>query len=138
MKHIFIDTNIMLDYLANRMPFAKDAMRILDYSKKKKIHIYLSSLSYHQINYILRKQYSKQQTKSILNNIFKWTNCLSINSDIVKQSLDAEMNDFEDALQYYTAIKSGNIHCIVTRNKRDFTSSIIPVLSPKEYLTWLN
>lgn len=138
MKHIFIDTNIMLDYLANRMPFANEAMRILDYGKKKKIQLYLSSMSYHQLNYILRKQFSKHQTKFILNNIFKWTNCLPVNSAIIKQSLDADINDFEDAIQYFTALKSGNIHCIVTRNKEDFSSSQIPVLSPKECLSRLN
>jgi len=46
---------------------------------------------------------------------------------------DAKFKDFEDGIQYYSALES-QCQLIVTRNLKDFKNSKIPVLSPKEYI----
>lgn len=138
MKHVFIDTNVMVDYLANRSPFAKDAILLLTKGKQKKIKLYLSSLCYHQLNYILKNQLPKHVTLLILKDIYSWTDCLPVTGEIVKQALHSNFTDFEDAIQHYIAHNHHDMHCIVTRNKRDFTTSQLPVFSPKECLAWLN
>ncbi|RLD54644.1 MAG: PIN domain-containing protein, partial [Bacteroidetes bacterium] len=52
------------------------------------------------------------------------------NRDILKKALRSDFNDFEDAIQYYSAIQLGEIDIITTRNLKDFKKSEIPVLSP--------
>jgi predicted nucleic acid-binding protein len=138
MKHVFIDTNVMVDYLANRTPFAKDAILLLTLGKQKRIRLYISSLCYYQLSYILRNQRTKHETLLVLKDIYSWTDCLPVTSDIIKQSLHSNFTDFEDAIQHFIAHNHRSIHCIVTRNKRDFTTSQLPVLSPKECISWLN
>ena len=52
---------------------------------------------------------------------------------IIDLALASDFNDFEDAIQFYTALES-NLHVIITRNKKDFKNNLIPVFSAKEFL----
>ena len=137
MKSIFLDSNIIIDLLSDREPFSEEAARIFDLSSKGKSKLYVSALSYNNIYYILRRQFSHSETIKMLTALNDWTEMLDASKEIVNKSLQSEFNDFEDAIQYYTALSYENIDCIVTRNTKDYKKSILSVMTPTEVLSCL-
>ena len=132
MKSIFLDTNVLIDFFADRKPFSIDAARLFDYSLKKKITIYISAVSYTNIYYIIRQSLSHAETIKMLTEISEWTNVIDLTKDIINKSLTSDFKDFEDAIQYHCAKSINKIDLIVTRDTKDFKISSLPILSPKE------
>ena len=137
MKHIFLDTNVLIDFLADRKPFSMDAAKLFDYSFKRKVNIYVASVSYNNIYYILRQSCSHTETIKILTELQEWTEAVDVSKDIIRKALKSEFKDFEDAIQYFCAKAFNKIDCIVTRDTKDFKMSSLPTLTPKEALTMI-
>ena len=134
MKKILIDTNIVIDLLAKRENFYDEAAELFSLSDKKEIKLTISSLTFVNTNYILSKQKSAKEAREILRKFKVLVEILNLDDKIIELALsDEEFFDFEDGLQYYSAIENG-VEIILTRNKKDFKNSKIPVLTAKEYL----
>ena len=133
MEKVFVDTNIIIDFLAKREPFVQSATEIFSLADDQVIEIGISSLSYSNAFYILKKDYQKKDVIERLNKVYSITNTLNVNSKIIQLALNADFKDFEDAIQYYTATE-GKANLIVTRNIKDFIKSEIPVLTPEDYI----
>ncbi|TAE83067.1 MAG: PIN domain-containing protein [Bacteroidetes bacterium] len=134
MKHIFLDTNVLIDFLADRKPFSIEAARLFDYSFKKKVTIYVSSVSYNNIYYILRQSCKHAETIKILSELQEWTEIIDVSKYVIREALKSEFKDFEDAIQYNCAKSLSKIDCIVTRDTKDFKASSLPTFTPKEAL----
>ena len=132
MKHLFMDTNVIIDFLSNRKPFSLEAAKLFDYSFKKKITIYVAAVSYNNIYYILRQSSTHTATIKILSELQGWTETVDVSKEVIKNALKSEFKDFEDAIQYNCAKDLNKIDCIVTRDSKDFKKSELPVLTPKE------
>lgn len=137
MKHLFLDTNVLIDFLADRKPFSLEAAKLFNYSFKKKVTIYVAAVSYNNIYYILRQSCSHSETIKILSQLKEWTETIDVSKDVIKKALGSSFKDFEDAIQYNCAKTLNKIDCIVTRDTKDFKSSSIPTLTPKEALTMI-
>lgn len=138
MKRILIDTNIVIDLLAKREKFYNDAANLFSQADKKEIILSISSLTFANTNYILTKSKSAKIAREILRKFKVMVVLLELNDKITELALsDESFSDFEDGLQYYTAIEN-EIDIIITRNKKDFKNSKLPVLSAKEYLSIKN
>lgn len=135
MKHVFLDTNVLIDFFADRKPFSLEAAKLLNYSLKKKINIYISAVSYNNIYYILRQSCSHTETIKMLAELNEWTEIIDVSKEVIKKSIKSDFKDFEDAIQYNCAKSLTKIDCIVTRNQKDFKISSLPILSPKEALS---
>ena len=134
MKQLLIDTNIIIDLLAKREPFYEDAAKLFSLADKNMVRLSVSSLSFANTNYLLQKTYSSVVAREILRKFKILTIVLSLDDKIVDLSLnDRGFSDFEDAIQYYSAIENSQ-DIIITRNLRDFKSSKIPVLTAGEFL----
>jgi predicted nucleic acid-binding protein len=134
MKQLLIDTNIIIDLLAKREPFYEDAAKLFSLADKNMVRLSVSSLSFANTNYLLQKTYSSVVAKEILRKFKILTVVLSLDDKIIDLSLnDSGFGDFEDAIQYYSAIEN-NQDIIITRNLRDFKSSKIPVLTAGEFI----
>ncbi|MFN5418293.1 MAG: type II toxin-antitoxin system VapC family toxin [Flavobacteriia bacterium] len=136
MKHIFLDTNIVLDVLANRKPFSDSASELFEKAQREKVKLYISSLSYNKIYYILNKQISHKATIAILKDLEELIETLDVSSKEIKKSLYSEFSDFEDAIQYYSALSNKKIDVIITRNPKDFKKSELLVMTPEEALSF--
>lgn len=134
MKHLFFDTNVVIDLLANREPFSESSAKLLDLAEKGKISIYLSALSYSNIYYIVRKLCSHKEMLSILRDLESMTSTLDVTGQIISNALNASLKDFEDSIQFYAALSNKKIEAIVTRNPRDFKNNDISVFTPEEAL----
>jgi len=133
MRKIFLDTNIILDLLAYRMPFYTDAAELFSLADKKKLTLSISSLCLADIHYILSKQNSGMEVRKILRNFKVLVNVLSLDDKITDLALNSEFRDFEDAIQYYTAIENEQ-ELIITRNQADFKDSKLPIMTAGEFL----
>lgn len=138
MKHIFIDTNVVIDFLADRRPFSLDAARLFDLALEGKSKIYISAVSYNNIYYILRQSLTNNATIKLLEQLAEMTEIADVTGDIIRKSLKTDFKDYEDAIQYYCALGLGKIDFIVTRNTKDFKKSTISVLTPAEAVVSLN
>ena len=137
MKNIFLDTNVLIDFLADRKPFSIDAAKLFNYSLKKKVTIYVAAVSYNNIYYILRQNCSHVQTINILTQLKEWTETVDVSDIVTPNSLKSEFKDFEAAIQYYCSKSVNKIDCIVTRNTKDFKNSSLATMTPKEALVMI-
>ena len=132
MKKVFLDTNVVIDLLDNRKPYADDAVALFTLAYDKKIVLYVSALTYATASYLLRK-HGKEQTRLLLGNLRQLSKVTNAGEKEVDDALASTFEDYEDALQYYSAVGK-NVDAIITRNKKDFTNSRLPVMSPDEFL----
>jgi predicted nucleic acid-binding protein len=137
MINFFLDTNIVIDFLTDRKPFSYLAGKLFDYSEKGEVKLYLSAVSYSNIYYVVRKVSSHKETIKILSRLEEMTEIIDTTSSTIKNAIDSEFKDFEDALQYYSAKLNTNINGIVTRNGGDFKHSTISILTPEEAIRFV-
>ena len=137
MNNIFLDTNVVIDFLADRRPFSLLAAKIFNYSLQGKVKVFISAVSYNNIYYILRQSLTNRETIKLLDELCEMTEIADVTKAIIKKSLKTDFKDFEDAIQYNCALSINKIDFIVTRDTKDFKNSVLPVLTPEEALSSL-
>lgn len=133
MEKIFVDTDIALDLLSERSPHYTYAAQLFTLADKERLLIYVSSLSFSNLNYLLSRQYSHKEARRILNKFKVLVNVLSVDEKIIDLSLSSEFKDFEDAIQYYTAIEN-NISTLITRNLKDYKHANMAIMTAEDFL----
>ena len=134
MKKLFIDTNIVIDLLAKREPFYDEAAMLFTLADKQKIRLSVSALTLANTNYILLQSKKSEEAKLILRKLKLIVQVLSLDEKIVGLSLnDNDFKDYEDALQYFTALENG-VDAIITRNLKDFQKAKLPVMTASQFL----
>jgi len=133
MDRLLVDTNIVLDLLAERKEFVLEAQQLFTLSDRKEVKLYVSSLTFANTFYILSQKLKLSNTRKILRKFKVLVEVLPMDDKIIDLSLESDFKDFEDAIQYHTAIEN-EINIIITRNLKDFKTSKIPVLTAKDYI----
>jgi len=136
MERLFLDTNIVLDLLGEREPFYQSAAKIATLADKGEILIYVSSLTYSTVFYLLSRYESNEAVKEKIRKFKVIAKTSDLTDKIINKGLSSKFNDFEDSLQYYCAVNS-ECNIIITRNGKDFRESDLPILTPDEYLNRL-
>ncbi len=131
---IFLDTDVALDHLADRQPFAEYAHRLFALAETGKLTVCVSSLSFSNLYYILRKLKGHADAQALLGKLKLLVRVSSVAEAEIQSALSSSFKDFEDAIQHFAAKAEGGISAIVTRNKADYAASEISVLSPEEFL----
>lgn len=132
MKKIFIDTNIIIDLIADRRPFSKYAIALFKKAEEKKVHLYSSSHSIATTHYLLKKYMDEKALREVLYNLLDYLTVIAVDVAVLKKGLRSRHKDFEDAIQIICASSEDKIDMIVTRNTKDYKFSEIPVLTPDE------
>lgn len=134
MKKLFIDTNILVDLLSRREPFFEDAAILFSLADKKQADLSISSLTIANTSYILLKQMNPNKAKSILRKLRLLLKVLPLDDRIIDLALnDDTFTDFEDGIQYFTALENEQ-NLIITRNLKDFKHSKLPVMNAKQFI----
>lgn len=133
MDQVFVDCDIILDLLARREPFHHDAIRLFSAADRQELILAVSSLSFTTIHYLLSRQYSRSESRKKLIQFKTLVQVLPVNEKIIDLSLSSDFNDFEDGVQYFTAIEH-HFNVLLTRNLKDYKPSRIPVMTAGEYL----
>lgn len=133
MNKAFIDTDVILDFLIAREPFALDAARIFSLSENKEIFICTTGLVFSNAYDVLRKLGTHKKVIEKLTQLARLIEIIVLSKEAVMQALGPDFGDFEDALQYYSAL-AGGVKVIITRNTKDYKNSQLAVLTPDQYL----
>ena len=133
MEKVFVDSDIVLDLLSGRQPHYSYAAELFSLADGNLIKLYVSSLTFANVNYILSKQLSAGQARKMLLKFKTLVNVLAVNDKIIELSLASDFHDYEDAIQYNTAIENG-ITILLTRNLKDFKKAEIAILTAQQYL----
>jgi len=133
MKNLFLDTNIVLDLLAERLPFYTEAAKLFSLADKKKLKLSISSLCLADAHYILSRQNPEIEVRKVLRKFKVLVNVLPLDDKITDLALNSDFKDFEDAIQYFTAIENDQ-DLIINRNQHDFKESKIPVMTAGEFI----
>jgi len=134
MTELFIDADVIIDFLIDRKPHSREAAVIFTLIEQKKIKGYASSLTFSNLYYILRKIESHNKVKSKLESLSQIVGILKVGEQTIKDALASDFPDFEDSIQYFSALDSRKIDIIITRNIKDYKKSDLPVMTPGDYL----
>jgi hypothetical protein len=133
-KAIFLDTDILLDFLGDRKPFSKFALQLFVNAHQKKVRLHCSANSITTAYYILSKLTTKKQARNLVLALMNQADIIPVSDNILKNAFDSDFDDVEDAVQFFCALTVKNMQCIITRNIKDYKKSTLPVLSSEEFL----
>lgn len=132
-RTVFVDTDIILDLLTRREPFYQAAARLFSLVERGEVKACVSSLTFANLFYILRKELSAPKAIDVLKKLRQLVTVLAVDDKCVVLALDGGFSDFEDAIQYQTALSKG-IACLITRNIKDYRKPVITVCTAEEFL----
>jgi len=132
-KKVFVDTDIIYDLLAKRDPFYSAAAHLFTLADEGKIQIFISALSLANIHYLISKQQSESQAKQILRKFKVLVHVTSLTEKVIDLALNSEFEDFEDAIQYFSALQN-DIEILLTRNLKDYKKAQISVLTAQDFI----
>ncbi len=130
---VFVDTNVLLDVLAKREPFYGDSARIWSLAERGRIEAQVSVISFNNVYYVVRRAANRQAAETalrLMRNVFK---AVPLDAQVLSQAIDSGFSDFEDAIQFHSAVYAG-AGSLVTRDADHFPTEALPVLSPAEFL----
>lgn len=137
MKRIFLDTNVIIDFFADRVPFAEAAAILFEMGNRNLVELCVAAISYNNTYYIFRKVSSHEKAMELMKELDLRTVVQETSATILRSAINSTFHDFEDAIQFYSASEMGGVEMIVTRNVADFKESSIPVYNPAEAVNML-
>lgn len=136
-EKVFLDTNILIDIIGNRLPYSLSAGILLDLALKGKIEAYATALTFANALYILRKSLGTEEAMSYLRQLNKLVLVAPATQREVEKAFSSVNPDFEDAVQYFSA-QAVEADVIITRDKKHFRYSTIPVMDADQYLQFMS
>ena len=133
MDKVFVDTDVILDLLAQRKPFYDHAAMLFTLADSGEIEISISALTVPDLHYILSGSLPADEASRRLMQFKTLVNVLSLTDKIIDLALSSDFRDVEDAFQYFTAIEH-NIQTLITRNLKDYKTARIAVMTAEQYL----
>ena len=138
MKHVFLDTNIIIDIFAARKPHDIAAIELYRFAKDNKIKIYISAESFTTIYYILRiNKIAHNKCLIIFQDLLKTTTVMNTNELIINKALHIGFDDFEEGVQFISAKSNSKINLIVTRDKKGFKKSDIAIADANQAIQYI-
>lgn len=117
MTKVFIDTNIFLDFLLDRIPFSDSAETLLNLCAEGKINGVTSAINIVNIYYIIRRQKTQVETIGIIRRLLGIITVIETSHKDLLLTCESEYKDFEDTVQYYTSLNVSGLNYLITRNK---------------------
>lgn len=136
MKTIFFDLNLILDIFLKREPFYAASAQVFRLAETKQCNGCLGALSYPILFYLLKKELDRDDAMAILKKVRIVLKTAPLVEKAVDSALSSDIRDFEDALQYYSALEVKSDY-FLTRNKKDYPAKLLPILTPDEFLALL-
>ena len=130
---VFLDANVILDYLTDRQPFADDAESVVEFCASEGNVGKITTLTACNAVYILAKVIGKQLAEEKIKELIDLVGLVGVAPESVSDNLAANHVDFEDSVQLSEAVK-WSADVIVTRDKNGFRDSPIPVFTPADLI----
>ena len=133
MNKYFVDTDVILDLLSQRVPHFHFSAVLFSLAEMGKFELYTSPTVMVNTFYILRKNLGNENAKNTLRKLRIILHVIDSSEKVLDLALNSNFNDFEDAIQYYTALNA-DIRTIITRNLKDYKTADILVQAPEMFL----
>jgi len=130
---VLLDTNLFLDVILKRNNHYQNSSKIWSLISDKKLKGCISAISVNNLYYILRKIIEIELVEKFIDQILDEFEIIPLTGNILRQARTLANKDYEDLIQYFSAISS-NCDFLITRNKNDFPQTGIKILSPQEFL----
>ena len=135
---VLIDTNIVVDAALERQPFYLESQKTLSFAYHQQIEGYISASTVSDLYYIIRKVKGRPLTLEFLQGIVTFCSITAVDQSVIAMALTVNFKDFEDSIQYSTAI-THQMDAIVTRNPKYFiNASNLKILTPHQLIQTLN
>ncbi len=131
---VFLDANVFLDLFLDRGRFADAAEIILGWCEEGKIEGYTSATNIANIYYLINQQKTKAETRKIIRKVLEFLSVPVASRKDLLLAIESDFSDFEDGIQYYSALNIDAVNYIITRNKKDFKTSAITVVTTEEFV----
>jgi len=136
LKSVLCDINFFLDIFLKREQFYFPAAGVFKMIEEKKLKGYICALSFPTLYYLLSKELKREKSIKILEKVRIVFHVSAVDERVIDLSLTSNFRDFEDAVQYYSAVQA-RADCLITRNKGDYKVDNLPVLTPEEFMAIL-
>lgn len=136
MKTIFFDINVILDIFLKREPFYASSAQVFSLAETKQFKGCLGALSYPILFYLLKKELDRDEAMATLKKVRIVLTTAPLLEKVIDSALSSDIRDFEDAMQYYSALEVKSDY-FITRNKKDYPATLLQILTPDEFLTLL-
>ena len=133
MKTVFLDTNIVLDVFLCREEFSSKSVAVWEACVSGKIGGMISAMTLNTVHYVCAKSLNRKQAIEAVRLILTACKIVALDEKILWLAADNPGNDFEDAIQLYSALEA-KASCIITRDVNDFPKGLIPIFTPGEFL----
>ena len=130
---VLVDTNVLLDVLARREPHYRASAQVWTLAERGEIRAFVSAISYNNVYYIIRRAESKEAARRAMLSLRDVFDSVAPDAKIINQAIDSDCDDFEDAIQFHSAVRVG-AQVLITRNPKDFPPSAMAIATPEEFL----
>jgi predicted nucleic acid-binding protein len=131
---LFLDSDVVIDFFTDRAPHANPASELFELNEKGEVVLYLSAVSINNIYYIVRRFLGHKKSLDVVETLIEMTEIIGTTKNEVLQALKNDFKDFEDSVQYSSALTIKDLDAIITRNIKDFRNSKIAVMTPLLFL----
>lgn len=133
MEKLLVDTNIVIDLLSKREAFFEEAQELFTMADNNEVELLVSALTFANTHYLLAKHQKLDEARNTLIKFKVLVHVAALDNKIIELALVSDFKDFEDSIQYHTALEN-DVDIIITRNKKDFKNAKLPIMTAKEYL----
>jgi predicted nucleic acid-binding protein len=134
---LFIDSDVVIDFFTDREPHANPASELFELNENGQVTLFLSAVSINNIYYIVRKFLGHKKTLEVVGTLTDMTEIVGTTKGEIIQALKNEFKDFEDSIQYSSALTIKDLDAIITRNVKDYRNSKIAVMTPLNFLNMI-
>ncbi|HET8860458.1 PIN domain-containing protein [Marivirga sp.] len=131
---VFIDSDVVIDFFTDREPHANPATELFELNENGNIVLFLSAVSINNTYYIVRKFLGHKKSLEVVESLTEMTEIIETSKEEIIQALKNDFKDFEDSIQYSSALTIKGLDAIITRNIKDYKNSKIAVMTPLNFL----
>lgn len=131
---LFVDSDVVIDFFTDREPHANPASELFELNEQGNVKLYLSAISINNIYYIVRRFLGHEKTLEVVETLTEMTEIVGTTKSEIIQALKNKFTDYEDSVQYSSALTIKDLDVIITRNIKDYRNSSIAVMTPLNFL----
>lgn len=131
---LFIDSDVVIDFFTDRAPHVNPASELFELNEQGSVKLFLSAVSINNIYHITRRFLGHNKALDAIEALIEMTEIVGTTKNEIFQALKNNFSDFEDSIQYSSALTIKDLDAIITRNIKDYRNSSIAVMTPLNFL----
>jgi len=131
---LFVDSDVVIDFFTDREPYVNPASELFELNEQGHVRLYLSAVSINNIYYIVRRFLGHKKTLEVVETLIEMTEIVVTTKKEISQALKNNFIDYEDSVQYSSALTVKDLDAIITRNIKDYRNSTMAVMTPLNFL----